>query len=459
MPSKVPGAPALSLPKVASEPRSGHRDCKLGAEECCHNCNHRSVRLPLLHMNHCQVCRKARSREVKLLLCAACGERAYCGTECQKSDWVTHKDNCGQTHRISLESYFPFLAYMAELCHLSAIKPVHPASVYKIVNNVNPHVNPIKQPDGWESKLVILDDVMGPLPMSARLDDFALQWFPGAISAPVASKLMRRIAREGYALSVVTSVCVALLAEMYTTSSGKDTDDYRLRFKYKSSPIADFGIATGSAMVPPVDRLAYYRRSNGEITHGQDPDDHYWLYFTTTRGEDIELDFSMFTFNMCITVTTQGYVSPLHAPFARFVPAFFKERIVRQSTPSLHTERARFSALRNKDMQRAIMHSAQEIYPCDAKYIFRFMRQANGGRELTHAEKQMTIANSSKLLSVLAENLGSRYWQLYPDVPSVGFEGDPGDTNYMHEPGFAAEMEAQKAHSYSRRKKASVRRR
>lgn len=80
----------------------------------------------------------------------------------------------------------------------------------------------------------------------------------------------------------MTCVAVALVAEMYTTSSevssdqnGKQTRGRRMRLQYGSSPIADFGIVAGKADVKRQDRLAYYNVVDHVFEMGQDPDDHY----------------------------------------------------------------------------------------------------------------------------------------------------------------------------------------
>ncbi|KIM38938.1 hypothetical protein M413DRAFT_447589 [Hebeloma cylindrosporum] len=42
----------------------------------------------------CAVCNKAGTTGKPILCCARCQDRYYCGRECQKGDWETHKGSC-----------------------------------------------------------------------------------------------------------------------------------------------------------------------------------------------------------------------------------------------------------------------------------------------------------------------------------------------------------------------------
>lgn len=66
-------------------------------------------------------------------------------------------------------------------------------------------------------------------------------------------------------------MAIALITEFYTTPNEKSSK--RLRFKYRSSPIADFGIAWGSVRVMGQDTFSY-RFKDGTILRGEDPKDH-----------------------------------------------------------------------------------------------------------------------------------------------------------------------------------------
>lgn len=161
----------------------------------------------------------------------------------------------------------------------------------------------------------------------------------------------------GNVLPLLTAASLALLAEIYTTTAGTSTGQTkaeqarRVRLRYKSSAIADFGICASSAKVTASDRLAYvHEMPNTPIIKGQDHNDHYWLYFTTAAGEDVTLDCSVFTFNMCTVIPTDAYSphydSDLHmvSPFA---PAWYPERTHDKYNTNLYVERKRVSVLRD----------------------------------------------------------------------------------------------------------------
>lgn len=184
--------------------------------------------------------------------------------------------------------------------HMS--KPPHFALSGQLQNEGNPTV--VTLPNGWDSKLLLLDDTNDPQKVNPADPTDPENWWPKAPHRQTRAKLLKRVIREGYVLPIVVSLGLALLGEMYTTTSAAGSTERRTRLKYRSSPIADFGIAKGSARVTNQDKLAYVRLSDGRMTRGQDPDEHYWLYFTTIRGEELILDFGMYTWNMCTFVHT-----------------------------------------------------------------------------------------------------------------------------------------------------------
>ncbi|KAJ7464823.1 hypothetical protein B0H11DRAFT_1734080 [Mycena galericulata] len=388
----------------------------------------RKVYLPLKKLKKCDAC----SKTITLRLCAACGERTYCSPKCQKQDWPTHKPICGKTDRIDLETFYPFLACLADMSHMrQEDKPIHPAMTHSIVNSPNPGSHPARFPDGSAAKLVLLGEPIDAMQLGSP------KWWPTALSDKVRSKLLRRIVREGYTLPVVTSICLALLAEMYTTTavSAAASPDGKLqrrtRLTYKSSPIADFGVAAGSADVKNQDKLAYFKISENLFVRGQDPDDHYWIYFTTIRGEDILLDCAMFTFNMCLLVNARPYL-PRALGGLEFVPAFFRERTIDRHTPNLHIERTRVSVLRNADMNRAV-GSLKGFSGEDKSLVCGFM-EALARRPLSDTEIELTFKCANLHCSVLAATLETRAWASWP-APEVGIEGDPGELDDLKDDG------------------------
>lgn len=284
-------------------------------------------------------------------------------------------------------------------------------------------------PCGWTGRLLVIDDTKTWDELH-RVDPGNPQnWWPGAPSYADAAKLMFRVMRQGNVLPVLTALSLALLAEVYTTPAESDSaaPRRRVRLGYRSSPIADFGIAKGSVRVAPQDRLAYQRRSDGSFAHGQDPDEHYWLYFTTITGEELVLDVSMFTFNLCLYVDTAPYVSPAEHRVVPRAPVLFADRAMRRRTPAaaLHTERRRVSVLRNKKLHKAVEHTRVSLYDCDVNVIRKFM-EGLLERPLTDQEEELTGGWIMQCCVELAENLKEERWKTYPASPPEGVHADPG---------------------------------
>jgi hypothetical protein len=234
--------------------------------------------------------------------------------------------------------------------------------------------------------------------------------------------------REGYALQIATAICIGLLSEIYTTTSvpASESPDgelqRRIRLKYKTSPIMDFGVITGSANVKNQDRLAYLNLTDNSFMHGQDPNDHYWIYFTTIKGEEILLDCAMFTFNMCLIVPMQVYRCP-GLPPVEFAPAFFRERIISRSTPELHTERRRMSVLRNENLHRV---AASGLECSDFAAVKDFM-EGLSGRKMSEVELDLALKYTRMSCGALGVTLQSRVWTTWPKEPTLAIEADPGE--------------------------------
>lgn len=369
-------------------------------------------------------------------------QRIYCSAECQKVDWPSHKLTCGmycigigitdrvsqgmqgKTDKIELASFYPLLACLVEKSHIHPDKPVHSALLHQIVNSPNPNCVPVRFLDGWAGKPVILGEPISSSPGTE-------EWWPTSISPMVRCKLLRRILREGYVLPILTAVCIAVLAEIYTTTSGSsaagNSEQRRARLRYKSSPIADFGIAMGSAEVTDQDKLAYFHLSDGTLLRGQDPDRHYWIYFTTVRGEEIILDCAMFTFNMCTMVNgTQAYLPQL-APVSSFAPAFFRDRVYRADTPELHAERKRLSVLRNEAFHQAIIRSTEGFSKNDMRVFRKYMEDLSG-KSCTQKDEELLATYALSNCNVIGAVLEDSRWRKFPPAPEIAIEQDPGES-------------------------------
>lgn len=223
-------------------------------------------------------------------------------------------------------------------------------------------------------------------------------------------------------LPILTAVCISLMAEMYTTTKKR-----RIRLRYKTSPISDFGIAMGTARVTSEDKLAYFQLWDGEFHHGQDPEKHYWIYFTTIRGEDILLDCAMFTFNMCLMINgTESYLPQLR-PISQFAPAFFRDRVIDENTPDLHTERRRMSILRSETLRQTIIDSADGFTGADIAVFTSFMQRLSN-KKSTMKESELCGTYASLHCGFMRICLQERRWENWPASPELAIEQDPGDS-------------------------------
>lgn len=327
------------------------------------------------------------------------------------------------TDRIAIESFYPFLAFQATMMHAS--QPHHFSLAGRILNEGDPKEwMAFKFPDGWESKLILVDDRKLLTPYDPWTDRDPSDWWPTAPEPAVRDRLRRRIAHEGYILPVLTALSLSLLSALYTASSASTR---RARLRYRSSPIADFGIARGSVRVTTQDRLAYMRLSDGTIVHGQDPKDHFWLYFTTARGENLILDVGLLPFNMLTVVKTERYApNPLLGLIVPIAPAFFEDRVIRTGAPPLHTERSRVSVLRNEALHGVVERVLDTPEKCDRAEIYRFM-EGLAERTMTELEKEMTRKWVAESCKEVARNIAERKWQSYPDVATMDILSEPGE--------------------------------
>lgn len=389
---------------------------------------HRTVKLPIERMDYCGACNSVASKSGQLKLCSACGERLYCSSRCQSSDWKIHKKSCGKTDRIDLGLYYPLLAFIAEKCRMNA-QTHPPAGVpfpinHQILNNPSPGCSPVLLPGGYEARPVVLGRE---IPLAFDMDR---EWWPTAPSPQVASKLKRRIIRGGNHLPINIAICVALLSEIYTTDSRMGGEP-RTRLAYKSSPIADFGIVVGDAIVKPQDRLAYYDAATGNITVDQDPHEHTWIYFTTLRGEDIFLDCGMFYFNLCTCVSTKGFCPSEASNMFPIVPALFYGRDMRSGVPGMPwKERARFSVLRNENLQSAIQHTPYTLTFDDRINIWDFLENCQGDKESTIRQRQLVDLYTMVAMDAVQKSLESNAWKNFPNEIAQSIETDPGQPDY-----------------------------
>ena len=355
----------------------------------------------------------------------------------------------GATDRIDLQCYFPFLACVSHSCHMHPEISTHPALTHKILNSPNPNSGEIvKFPNGVEAKMVLLGERFP----NWQMDMASERWWPSGLDAKVRHKLMRRIFEEGNVLPTALAICTALLSEMYTTTAiptsetpkWQATGRRRVRLSYNRSPIADFGIVRGSVRVTPQDRLAYYHLEKNTFMMGQDPDDHYWIYFTTLAGEEYFLDCGMMTFNFCEMFPAEPYCR-FGLPPIEYAPAFFYGKERAKALPLITRigwkPRQRFSILREKRL--AGMLASFEFDYCDCHDIptVNTILDEIAGRECSQEEKKLTMIFIANACKVLRLNMQNREYLNFPKEPQLNVEIDP------EEKGITIEDEEDRAYS------------
>jgi len=306
--------------------------------------------LPLNLKPKCQQC----SSTKRTRLCAACGEISYCSRECQKLDWNRHKPECGNTDKIELSTFYPFLAILVDFGHQSASLK-YPALTHRIVNDARQTTSS----GGWDAVLLELGYRSARAPEGPVLR--TKDWWPKANDLRELNNLRARIRREGSVLPILFALCLSLVDVLYTTTYNRGRDETRFRLHYDKLPIVDFGIYNGSIEVDARDKLAY-KTPDGTYRRGQDPADHYWLYFTNSRGEEFTLDCATFTFGFDEEVNNRPYI-PEHELLALFPtsPAWTNTLALdpptTQHRPRTVTIRRRISVLRHPAVQRAFRRS------------------------------------------------------------------------------------------------------
>jgi hypothetical protein len=322
----------------------------------------------------------------------------------------------GETDRIELRSFYPFLALIIEQFHNSVALEGHPALSHVITGGLKR----IRQANGTACTVISLGE-----PVSfGELVKKPEAWWPRYTSAIDARRLRDRITREGNTLLVSTAICVGLLAELYTTTSDADAKrqdwqfHHRTRLTVKSCPIADFGIMAGSVSGPGIGQLAYYDTQAKSTTYGQDPNDHYWIYFTTIRGEVLYLDCGLYTLSPGDVLKADPYVADHLTERFTLIPAFLRDSVSRKTTVNIHTERSRTSVLKNTEILEALMRNQREFEKANGELYSQFM-QGISGKETSARDKRLITPFVQVTRAQIRANLLNERWKAYPSEPTM----------------------------------------
>ena len=307
----------------------------------------------------------------------------------------------------------------------------HPGLDHKILNSPNPGSGDIVEfPNGTCAKLVVLGGKINIMQSGSEA------WWPTATTQLVRSKLNRRIITEGFVLPIVLATCVSLVSEIYTTTAIplSETPDFqytgrrRVRLFHNRSPLSDFGVAKGSARVTPQDRIAYYNIDEHEFMMGQDPHDHYWIYFITISGEEYFLDCGMLTFNLWMMVDGTPYCK-YALPDLSFIPAFFYGEENRRLMPITELTgwkpRERFSILRDSQIPNVLPDSME--YSAQGTDVICSLMDRIAGRTCTALEKDLLMKFVSNAAMTLRLNMQNREYLNFPKEPQLALDEGHGE--------------------------------
>ncbi|KAG6919249.1 hypothetical protein DXG01_008045 [Tephrocybe rancida] len=216
---------------------------------------------------------------------------------------------------------------------------------------------------------------------------------------------------------------VALLREVYTTTV--DSRGGRcVRLQQGKSPIADFGVAKGMATtVKSHNKLAYLYSTEGTFVHGQDPNEHSWLYSKDINGHNTILDDGFFSLDFCCYTIGDPYSDSIGTSVPHSsAPACYLDPDMIRRVPKMNSLKKKFSVLVNKDLQRAV--SSPET---DWTSIYWFMDSMSGNKNpaVDNALAKFASTDCCKSMAKLIER---RAYEAWPDTPGIYFEGsDPKD--------------------------------
>ncbi|KAF9564127.1 hypothetical protein CPC08DRAFT_685507 [Agrocybe pediades] len=370
-----------------------------------------------------RTCQKGPQDGTALRVCSSCGEAAYCSSECQKTDWKDrHKAWCGKTDRVAIERYYPFLACIAYVNHCHPDIPLHPALLHQIINDPGPNNSSeiVEFPNGNSAKLVLLGTEIPVHQLNPET------WWPAGRTLQIRAKFHRRIISEMYTTTYMPK------PDPQSWQTFKLNTQERVRLTHRSSPICDIGIVQGSVRVTPQDRLVYYSMTSHEFIMGDDPDDHYWMYFTTRSGNEYFLDIGMFTFNCAQMVKCEAYSNHgFYRPMMNTVPAFFYGEDLRRTIPRLDMlawkPKRKFSLLHDERLYEMMGYPQMDVPDKQMQGAYNIMEEI-AGRKCTGFEREMLLTFTSNARMCMSLNLKHRDYLNFPEKPEIVLELDPGET-------------------------------
>ncbi|KIO25126.1 hypothetical protein M407DRAFT_25559, partial [Tulasnella calospora MUT 4182] len=172
--------------------------------------------------------------------------------------------------------------------------------------------------------------------------------------------------------------------------------------------------------IPSQDRLVYIL-PDGSVRRGQDPADHWWIYFRNARGEEAILDLGAYTWNVATFVYT--------APYKEFEPLFLGPAVFQSqdangvsNTGTLkYTEQERFSVLTDEVFGSAIIEkpAAWDALP----QLFDRL-EAILQREFDEPEKKVVRLWIERVFMKLTYVIFEGDWKKWPAAPPIDVDSE-----------------------------------
>jgi hypothetical protein len=125
-------------------------------------------------------------------------------------------------------------------------------------------------------------------------------------------------------------------------------------------------------------------------TYGQDSDDHYWIYFTTLRGEVLYLGCGLHTLNPGDVLKADPYVVDHLTERFTLIPAFLHDSTARKTMTNIRTERSRTSVLKNMEILESLLRDQLKFEKENGELYFNFMEAISGKELFLHGKRFIT---------------------------------------------------------------------
>ncbi|KXN84663.1 hypothetical protein AN958_12041 [Leucoagaricus sp. SymC.cos] len=376
----------------------------------------RRISVPLQHLDKCRECGATEG----LRVCNSCASVIYCSSACQKKAWKTHKSSCAHSHQINLKHFYPFIAFLFDFLRRVANprNPDHPSHSRKIVSCPIPRTRKSTRDNQILNHTVVLGDDHTDMDSPWGL----VHWIKQDVKFVEVFKIYYQTLREVAIPQLTAAICMTLLAEIYSSEYPILVDTEVgpkpcFRLEYGQSPISDFGICKGKIRSRRNCLQVWtYHDTRSEIRSTlTDPDNYYWIYFKTIRGDTILLDCCSYSFGMECFVDAGPYINRLPA-YVRSVesarvPAFFQTSQEQHRQPYELIEERRISVMHHKRLHTGLQtRTPHKETPLQTSINREFYEEVIG-RECADDEADKVRHYRLHLTAVISEVLSGGYWR------------------------------------------------